>query len=129
MSTPNRDQGRKPRRPGNNTDTRKPWEKRRDERLLRHRKEQYDMALAKYNSTKHISPSDVRALSRKDLLDMWAGVKQSDNSLDKATVMKEIKRRAKKITIDGVTDPVELLSLSIAASELKDHPVPPSPAE
>ena len=117
MNTHNRDQGRKTRRLGKNIDTRKPWEKRRDERLLRHRKEQYDMALAKFNSTKHISPSDVRSLSRKELLDMWAGVKQSDNSLDKDMVMKEIKRRAKKITIEGVTDPVELLSRSITAAK------------
>lgn len=98
-----------------NKDTRRPWEKRRDERLMKHRKEQYDMALARFNSTKHITPSEVRALSRKDLLTWWENIKGSDNSLDKAAVMKEIKRRAKKVTIEGVTDPVELLSRSIAA--------------
>lgn len=104
-------------RPNKGGDTRKPWEKRRDERLLKYRKEQFDRALASFNSTKHISPSDVRALNRKALLDLWEGVSGGDNSLDKNAVLREIKRRAKKISIEGVTDPVELLRRSIAEKE------------
>jgi len=91
----------------------KPWEKRREERLLKYKKEQDEMAYAKYNSTKHIQPSDVRGLSSKDLIDYWNCMKDSQNALDKDAVFKEIKRRAAKCKGDfGTDDPVEILRVA-----------------
>lgn len=90
-------------------DNRKPWEKRRDERILKYKKEQNEAALARFNSTKHIQPADVRRMNRQALLEMWYSVKDSQNSLDRNQVLKEITRRAKKIDPES-KDPVQTLA-------------------
>lgn len=85
------------------------WEKRRNERILKHKKEQFEIAIAKYNSTKHIMPSDVRHMKRQELLATWNRVKDGDNNLDKQAVLKEITRRVKKMDPES-KDPVQTLT-------------------
>ena len=90
-------------------DARQQWEKRRNERILKYKKEQNEAALAKFNSTKHIQPADVRRVNRQALLEMWDNVKDGQNSLDRNQVLKEITRRAKKIDPES-KDPVQTLA-------------------
>ena len=99
-------------------DARQQWEKRRNERILKYKKEQNEAALAKFNSTKHIQPADVRRMNRQALLKMWDDVKDSQNSLDRNQVLKEITRRAKKIDTTS-QDPVQTLVNWVASNTQK----------
>lgn len=99
-------------------DARQQWEKRRNERILKYKKEQNEAALAKFNSTKHIQPADVRRVNRQALLKMWDNVKDGQNSLDRNQVLKEITRRAKKIDPES-KDPVQTLANWVANNTQK----------
>ena len=99
-------------------DARQQWEKRRNESILKYKKEQNEAALAKFNSTKHIQPADVRRMNRQALLKMWDDVKDSQNSLDRNQVLKEITRRAKKID-PASQDPVQTLANWVANNTQK----------
>ena len=99
-------------------DARQQWEKRRNERILKYKKEQNEAALAKFNSTKHIQPADVRRVNRQALLKMWDNVKDGQNSLDRNQVLKEITRRAKKIDPTS-QDPVQTLANWVASNTQK----------
>ena len=99
-------------------DARQQWEKRRNERILKYKKEQNEAALARFNSTKHIQPADVRRVNRQALLKMWDNVKDGQNSLDRNQVLKEITRRAKKIDPTS-QDPVQTLANWVASNTKK----------